>query len=262
MSLPPLKNWDGTRISLHQSAQVLGAVRAAIVRPEPNDVHLGLRVVPEGLTTGDLPGVGEMLLTFRAATILYKPPQKEPAGFSLMRHHQVSLTDAVNHALQAFGHTIILDREKLAQTTVFEIDPAAADGYAGVLNLMVSALNRVRDSLPGEKTPPVVWPDGFDLSFLWFATSTTSEKAPHMNFGFSPFSAGLDRPYVFAYPHPVPEGVVGRDLPPLAHWHTTGWTGAVIPYDALVNESEPDRLLENSLRKIYATLSPLLLSNA
>ncbi len=49
MTLPALLNWDTTRTTLHQAAQVIGAVRAGVAAPEPNWAHLGLRVAPEGL---------------------------------------------------------------------------------------------------------------------------------------------------------------------------------------------------------------------
>ena len=99
MLLPPLTDWDETRRGLHAAAQVIGAVRAAVAEPLPNYAHLGLAVDPAGLTTGPLPGVGELALDFAAGTLLYTPPDREPAGFALIQHTQRSLANAVDAGL-------------------------------------------------------------------------------------------------------------------------------------------------------------------
>ena len=41
----------------------------------------------------------------------------------------------------------------------------------------------VRARLNGPMTPIVVWPEHFDLSFLWFASAQATDRFPHMNFG-------------------------------------------------------------------------------
>ena len=256
--LPALSNWDMTRTALHQSAQVIGAVRAAAAAPEPNWGHLGLRVVPEGLTTGVLPAVGELVLDFRTLTILYKPTNQDQIGFALAQHSQVSLANAIGNALIAVGHPTMLKRDKITSETIFDIDADVAADYARVLFLLYEIFRSFRESLPGEKSRLVVWPHGFDLSFLWFATEAESEQASHMAFGFSPHSDGLERPYLYTYAYPVPDGLTDLELPELTSWHTKGWTGTVTRYDALIAEPDPVTATESLLHHLFGQVSPLL----
>ncbi len=258
MTLPPLANWTNTRDGLHRAAQVVGAVRAAVAEPEPNWVHLGLVPVSHGLTTGALPSVGELVLDFTALAILYHPPQKEPARFELAEHNQPSLADAVERGLAAAGHSVKLNREKLTSDAVIKIDPQQAADYAHVLYRLFETFKRFRASLPGVKTPAIVWPHGFDLSFLWFTTEQASEDAPHMAFGFSPGSGDPDRPYIYTYVYPVPDELTDHRLPPFTRWHTQGWTGTVTAYDDLAGRKSPETAVEETLRTLYDTLAPTL----
>lgn len=258
MALPALPDWGSTRMALHQAAQVIGGVRAAVAEPEPNWGHLGLRVVPDGLTTGALPSVGELVLDFRTLTILYKPANQEPLGCSLVQHSQKSLADTVEQMLVALGKPVTLKRDKITGETVFDLDPDLAADYARVLFLFFEIFRHFHESLPGEKSRLVVWPHGFDLSFLWFVTDRLSEQAPHMAFGFSPSSAGLERPYLYSYPHPIPDGLTKLELPALTRWHTQGWTGTVTDYDALLREPDPAAVISGILRDIFTRVSPMV----
>jgi hypothetical protein len=258
MSLPALSNWTHTRTGLHQAAQVLGAVRAVVAEPLPNWLHLALRIAPgQGLTTGDLP-LGRLTLDFHTQAILYKAPGREEMGFALIQHTQQSMAETVEAALRALGHDLSLDRDKVVGDTPFSLDVGLAADYERVLSLAGEALARVREELPGQTSPLVVWPHGFDASFLWFATDQPGEDAPHMAFGFSPYSEGLERPYFYAYAHPVPDSLTRQVLPPLARWYTESWAGALLPYDKLIDKQDPTAAVANSLRQVYDTVSPLV----
>ncbi len=258
MTLPALLNWDTTRTALHQAAQVIGAVRAAVAAPEPNWAHLGLRVAPEGLTTGVLPAVGELVLDFRMLTILYKPTTQDPVNFALAEHSQVSLANAIETTLIGLGHPTVPQTRQNHERHQLDINEETAADYARVLFLLYETYRSFRESLPGEKSRLVVWPHGFDLSFLWFATKATSEQSPHMAFGFSPYSAGLERPYLYTYAYPTPDGLTAIELPANTKWHTKGWTGTVTGYDTLISEPDPVPMIENILRQLFTRISPLL----
>jgi hypothetical protein len=255
---PVIPEWTDTRVGLHQAAQVIGAVRATVAAPERNWTHLGLRVIPDGLTTGALPGLGELVLNFAYLTILYKPVEADPVGFSLVQHTQTSLMDAVVRALVNRGHQHDYKRDKVTGSAVFQIDPRIAGMYAQALYTISEAFTHFRESLPGQKSPAIVWPHGFDLSFLWFATEEASEEKSHMAFGFSPYSAGLERPYFYSYPYPLPDGLTDLELPPKTRWHTTGWTGTIMEYDDLVGKENPGAIIGQTFRAIHETVSPRL----
>lgn len=258
-SLPPIPaGWAATRSALHRAAQVIGAVRAGVAEPEPNWTHLGLRAIPTGLTSGELPGVGELALHFADLSIHYVPPEGDPVRIALDGHTQPALLAAVEQALKAAGHPVTPKRDKIGGEEPLAGDSSVAATYAVALHSLFRVLEQVRASLPGQTSRVVVWPHGFDAAFLWFATDEATEDAPHMAFGFSPYSAGLERPYLYSYAYPRPDGLTDTALPAPARWHTNGWTGALIPYDSLVGGAAPGTTLPGLLREIHARIAPLL----
>jgi hypothetical protein len=203
-----------------------------------------------------------LALDFAAGAILYTPPDREPAGFALIQHTQRSLANAVEAGLSALGHPVTFRRDKLAGDAVLAVDPDQAAGYARALYTIADTIARFRATLPGETSPLIVWPHGFDLSFLWFATERASEDAPHMAFGFSPYSAGLARPYFYTYAYPVPEGMLNLRLPPLTRWQTEGWTGTVTAYDDLTAMPDFAVTIVHIFRAMYLGVAPLLAPSA
>jgi hypothetical protein len=254
--LPKLKNWLDTRLGLHRAAQVIGGVRKVVAEPEPNWAHLGLQVIPEGVTTGVLPKVGTLTLNFGQRAIIHSPVQGSPRTILLLGHSQITLADFIDEALAQTGQMVRLDRAKIANRDPFNINETLASEYATVLNWANQLLADYRQSLPGEKSKLVVWPHGFDTSFLWFATPDVSEHAPHMAFGFSPGSEGIERPYFYAYAHPNPDSLVNTPLSVPAKWHREGWTGLVLDYDALTDQA--DQQVKAAFDAVYGAASPHL----
>jgi len=259
MSLPELADWTDTRIGLHQASQVIGGVRRAVASPEPNWAHLGLRISPKGVTTSALTGVGTLTLDFPATSTLYQPEGGGPAqSIPLAGQTQISLANAVESMLHAAGHPVALDRSKITANTPLKVNESTAADYAIVLNRIGSVLAEFRESLPGEKSPLLVWPHGFDASFLWFATHDASEQAPHLSFGFSPGSEGFDRPYLYFYAYPIPEGMLSISLPAPARWYEGSWTGMVIDYDSISGEERPEEVILVALESVYQAVAPKL----
>jgi hypothetical protein len=258
MSLPALSNWDSTRIALHQTAQVMGAVRKIVAKPLPNWAHLGLYVTSTGVTTGALPEGDELILDFTTQVLTYICPALTINPVPLAGHTQMTLTDAVVKTMTDTGHGVEPNREKLIGTEKFDINATTAKEYATALYSMFSTIARFRARLLGGLSPMVIWPHGFDLSFLWFARGFDEPKDPHLNVGFSPGSPGFPRPYIYAYAHPIPNGLLDVKLPEPARWNTAGWTGVVIDYDALAGLPDHEIVLENLLRTIYTSIAPMM----
>lgn len=251
-TLPPLAHWQPTANSLHRAALVIGAARNAVVPRQPNHLHLSLSVVPEGLSSGKLPNNSALILDFGAAEIRYEAPETG-FGLPLAGHTQSTLATTLFYRL-ANANLPITPTETLDDQTPLEIDAQTASDYAKALYVVFTAAARFRARLYGMMSPVVVWPHHFDLSFLWFATKDDDEYKPHLNFGFAPFSPGIERPYLYAYVYPLPENVTGIPLPAPARWHTAGWTGALVEYDALAGEAQPEAKIEALLWGIYEAL--------
>jgi hypothetical protein len=187
-----------------------------------------------------------------------RPPGDEKT-IPLAGHAQISLADAVVEAFAQAGYKVEPNRAKITHETPLEVDAGLAADYAEALYRVFTALARFRARLLGPLSPMIVWPHGFDLSFLWFAGQGMEERQDaHMNFGFSPGSPGLERPYVYSYAWPLPDRLTSLPLPAPSRWHTTGWTGMLLDYDQFARDRDPEGVIESVLRDVHMTVSPRL----
>lgn len=238
MTLPELTHWTPTRATLHSLTQVLATIRKTYLAPLPNAVHLALPVVPQGLSTGQLP-IGPVILNLRQATIDYQDRTFPIDASFHVAHLIAALPD--DRPIPPIAHPL---------PTPLNIDHIAE--YQAALQTIYTALARFRARLFGTMTPAVVWSHGFDLSFLAFKGPDPDEhQQPHLNFGFSPASTGFPRPYLYVYTYPT---ITDGPLPRLARWYTEAWKGIVIDYDPLRAVDDPAGALEDTLDVIYHQL--------
>jgi hypothetical protein len=279
--LPPLKRWESTAHGLHQASQILAALRLLTLERSPNYLELGLAVYEEGLSTGPLSGLGEVTVNFETCALDCTAASGNRTSIPLQRATSMSLFEAALDTLEAggwrgltwrdgtaspveaalarlesLGHPFPPTRADLTSHAPLAIDPARSADYAHALYRIFTAAARFRASLVGSMTPIVVWPEHFDLSFLWFSTETADAEHPHMNFGFAPFADDSDRPYLYDYAYPMPDGFEQLPPPNGAGWHTAGWQGVTFPYDTLAAEDDPEARIEAFYTETYRTLSP------
>ena len=288
MQLPSLDHWDATALSLQKVGLLLGGVRRLRLDPMPNFLHLGMKIVPEGLSTDVLPGGAEVIADFRRSALAVRQAggermipfaghsQKslldallvelktgELAGALLNDRREGSLTDQLLDAIAAKTNRPASQFAYLVDEMALEVDAELAKRYAGSLYRIFTGVARFRARLAGMMTPVVVWPEHFDLSFLWFAGEKADENAPHLNFGFAPFSAGMNFPYLYAYAYPMPKGDDGKpvlpELPTPAYWNTEGWTGVVLPYAEIARAVEPEQFVESMCAAFYHVLLPSII---
>jgi hypothetical protein len=281
--LPSLAKWERTSHSLHAAAMLLGAIRQLAFPREPNYLELAMRVEPGGLSTDTLPGGGVVLLDVMRSAMTYTPNVGAPITIPLVGQSQVSLLEALLIAMDTRGEGLLArpdDQWSFTQTllmrlargghpfqpkpgeltsdTPLTIDHNASAEYAQALYRVFTATARFRARLTGPQTPIVVWPEHFDLSTLWFPTDDRSDAAPSMNFGFAPFDARGERPYLYTYAYPMPDGFEQLPLPAPAQWNTAPWKGMRVPYDELDKVEDPEALIEALFEHVYMLLAPTL----
>ncbi|HEU5102875.1 MAG TPA: DUF5996 family protein [Roseiflexaceae bacterium] len=282
-SLPALANWERSSDSLHEAAMLLGAIRQLARAREANYLELAMRVERTGLSTDTLPGGGVVLFDFERAALTYTPKAGTPITIPLAGQSQASLIEALLIAMDTRGEGLLarpddqwsftqallmrLDRGghpfkpkpgELTNDAQLTIDARVSAEYAQALDRIFTAMARFRARLAGPQTPIVVWPEHFDLSTLWFPTNDRSDEAKVMNFGFAPFDGATERPYLYAYAYPMPEGFEQLPLPAPASWHTEGWKGMFVAYDDLARADDPEALIEALFEHVYALLAPTL----
>ena len=64
-----------------------------------------------------------------------------------------------------------------------------------------------------------------------------------MNFGFTFGDEGISEPYFYVTAYPLPDGLAESPLPPGTAWQSDGFSGAVLLYRTLTEESDPSAYL-------------------
>jgi len=114
-----------------------------------------------------------------------------------------------------------------------EYDAEQAKAYGEALWWLDKQFRIVKAGLEGGLTSPIlVYPHHFDLSLVWFPNNDEKQ----LSLGWSTGDETIAEPYLYL------TGLEQRKLPEGVFWQTEGFTGAVLPYDALVKSSEPEEL--------------------
>ena len=122
---------------------------------------------------------------------------------------------------------------------------------ANVLNSTSAVMAEFRAGIREETSPIQVWPHHFDLSMLWLPGTKIPGQDPdneeyadeQMNFGFTFGDEGIPEPYFYVTAYPEPEALPTLSLPVGAAWNTEGFSGAVLLYRSLVENSDPGAYL-------------------
>ncbi len=280
--LPNLDNAQPTLHNLHSAALLLKPLRQLFFERQPNFIHLGLKIVPNGVSTDLLPSGSEITLDYRHRAFIYQPASGTAVHIPISGRTQADLfetllqtiyvgeltglishnagesfTDALFKAAPSLTNRSQPKREEVSGQTPLQFDSASANAYAQAFDAIFTGMAKFKARLNGSLTPIVVWPEHFDASFLWFKDQP-DEQHPHLNFGFAPFSYGIDYPYLYAYAYPYPAQFDAPKLPDGARWNTEGWTGVVLPYSEIARQTNPALYVEDSCAAIFRSLRELL----
>ncbi|HEU5337788.1 MAG TPA: DUF5996 family protein [Sulfuricaulis sp.] len=268
---PPLAltDWRATRDTLHRYARVLGAVRASFTPKQKHWWHISLRVAPDGLTTTEIPAGEsrfEVRLDLLAHRLVIMADHAQLPHIPLGGQSSAILGKKILTVLDSLGIKPDFDSSKLGDATPAYYDRAAVERFWRSLQCIDATLKRFQEKL-GKKTSPVqLWPHHFDLAINWFSGRRVSGVDPadeevseeQMNFGFSTGDDGIPDPYFYITAYPSPPELTKTQLPAHALWHTEGWTGAVLPYQALTKVEQPEEKLLGFLQLVHSAGNRLM----
>ncbi len=245
-----------TRDALHAYARVLGGWAGRCRRRRKHWWHASLRPSLDGLTTGVVYAAAdfELELDLRRSLLCIRIGGSDPIVRALsgqpaeaLAHYIAELLTAagINPALASATGEDAMAREFAA----YDPDHAAALGRA--LRSVAAVMSRFRAGIPEETSPIQVWPHHFDLAMLWLPGEKIAGEDPsdeeasdkQMNFGFVFGDAAIPEPYFYVTVYPLPAGLTDLPLPAGTHWHTQGFTAAVLPYRRLIEERDPEAYL-------------------
>jgi len=132
-----------------------------------------------------------------------------------------------------------------------DIDPGLVPVDKTALRSINAAMSSFRAPIAEETSPIQIFPHHFDLAMLWLpgekipgqdpADEESSDK--QMNFGFVFGDAGIPEPYFYITAYPLPDALPGLDLPDGTIWQSDGFSGAVLLYRRLLEETNPEEYL-------------------
>jgi len=82
------------------------------------------------------------------------------------------------------------------------------------------------------------------------------EAPAQLGFGFSTGDDSHPGAYYYANPWPFEKEFCEASLPEGARWHSEGWEGSLLPYEAVMPEGSD--LLACYLQRVYEVASPRL----
>jgi hypothetical protein len=259
----PYEAWAPTMDTLHMELQIIGKVRLALTRREPQWANAPLYLTARGLTTS--------------------PIWSGKSGFAIdvdLIDHQVIV--AVNDgriervALKArpvadfyrefMGRLHSLDIDPVITTTPTEVDnpipfpedtihaaydPEWAHRFWRLLARIDLVLKEHRGRFVGRSSPVSFWWGTFDLALArysgrpvrpaeeWGIIRRVGGDAEQCCVGFWPGQATMREPAFFAYAYPKPEGLEAAALqPPAAAW-SPALGEFILPYDAVRRSTDP-----------------------
>jgi len=253
----PLAQWQETRDTLHAYSRILGKIRQALSPPQEHWWHASLLPSEGGLSTGPMPmdnGSSSCSLTLDLDRHAVLIAGQESSQTILLTGQSVnSLAGSILGALDVWGVQPAIDLSLFADETPLGYNPDHAQRYNQILQRLAEIWRGFQSELPGKVSPVQLWPHHFDLSLVWFSGRTVPGVDPNdvenaqeqMAFGFSTGDEGISDPYIYITAYPFPTGLTATPLPAPACWHTSGWQGALIPYNELAQRSDAvDRLRE------------------
>ena len=260
---PPLPSddWRETRDMIHRYTKVLGKIRRASAPAQKHWWHVSLRVTAVGLTTAPIwidNKTIEIVLDLTDHHTHIRTSDGQRQTIPLAGQSSISYCQQLKEALATLQLTIDFD-DSICTNDKGVYDETAVARYWQALTQITAVFTTFKHSFRGESSPLQLWPHNFDLALLWLSGRLIPDQDPanpeyadeQMNFGFVTGDESIAEPYFYATAYPTPPDFTTQALPAPAYWHTAGWTGAVLPYAALVNRDNPQAFLLSFLQTAH-----------
>ena len=232
------------RLVLHHAAQLVAAVGRGLVPPRPDDGHTSLewlgavRALAGQTVDGPRPWRAALRPDDLVLAVLTDGSSRElPLGgrtraeASRWLAREAGAAGAPTGTLR-FEAPYALPPTAVADGAAFPAGPD--DARAELARWLANAdglLRAAAGAWPGA-APVRVWPHHFDVGSVLPLVAGAGEEGPSIGIGLSPADEGIKEPYWYVTLWPRPTG----PLPalPAGHWHTEGWTGALLTGSELV----------------------------
>jgi hypothetical protein len=246
-----------TRNTLHAYTQVIGDWRAACLPRRKHWWHASIYPSARGVTTGLIQSDidFELELDLHEDLLLARIAGGESMSEPLGGRPGSELAAAVADFLidRGIGQALVPAARQGGNHDVSSTaySPDRARNIAGAIRSVSAAMTLFRASIAEETSPVQLWPHHFDLALLYLPGEKIPGEDPadeelsdkQMNFGFAFGDELIPEPYFYVTAYPFPDGLTAAQLPDGAGWQEQGFSGAVLRYRRLLEESDPQDYL-------------------
>lgn len=275
----PYEAWEPTKQTLHRYIQIVGKIRMRLSPFRNHWWHVTLLPATRGLTTGPMPYRDHSVeIAFDLLDHLLSITTSDGRSRSLELGERPACADFYHDlfaALAALGIEVDIDPKPfdlgesplLAADTVHRsYDRDAVTRFWRIVAATDRVLGEFASQFNGKASPIHLFWHSFDLAHARYsgrrapvptdADPVTAEAYSHevIAFGFWP---GDDRrtpyPAFYSYTAPEPDELTSASLDPAgAAWHEVGAGSlAILPYDAVRSDPNPDRALLGFFESAY-----------
>lgn len=263
MSFPPLplSRWRPTRDTLQAYTRIIARVRQNLTPPQRHWQHASLRTSAVGLTTTPIPAGArtfDLEMNFFTHEVYVRTSSGDVDMISLEGQSAREFGEELVEILATFGIDAKLEKEYYTSEAEGVYDDSHVEAYWQALLQIDVIFKKFAKGLRQPTGAVQFFPHHFDHAVLWFSGRLVPDQDPEneeysdeqMNFGFSTGDESIPDPYLYITAYPLPAGLIDVALPETAYWHTSGFTGAILPYATLVDAAAPAELLHTFLKTV------------
>jgi hypothetical protein len=271
----PYEEWKDTLDTLHMWIQIVGKVKLELV-PFLNEWwEVAFTVTARGLTTATIPfgrRVFQVDFDFIDHRLDIHLSDGRSRSIPLIPRSVADFYREFMAALDQLGIqvTITTNPVEVANTIPFDqdeehasYDPAPVNRWWRIALQTDRLLQQYRTPFVGKSSPVLFWWGSFDLSETrfsgrpaperewptrWMALGGDQEQAAA---GFWPGSGMVHEPAFFAYTYPEPPGCRVAAIKPEAAIYHPDVSEFVLPYEAVRQSSDPDRMVLDFFQSTY-----------
>ncbi len=281
----PWQEWQDTAETLQLWMQIVGKIRLKLAVATNHWWHVTLYTTCRGLTTSPMPYEGRFLqidfdfldqqLVLQTSdglreTVLLKPMTVSTFYTKVIaRLNRLNIDVTVDKQPSEIADAIPFDEDMQHQA----YDAAYATRFWRALLQSERVFTHFRSQFLGKVSPVHFFWGGMDLAVTRFSGRTAPTHGPvpgvpdsivqaaysHevSSCGFSPGNAILPEPSFYAYAYPAPEGFANAKVNPEgAYFHPT-LSEFILPYEAVRQAADPDRVLLSFLQSTYEAAANL-----
>jgi len=282
----PLAAWSETCDTLHLWTQIVGKVRIAVTPIVNHWWNATFLVTARGLAAPAMSHAGQtfdVIFDFlnhrlvietsagRLESVALKAiPVADFYNEFMQRLHRLGIDVHIRTMPSELENAIPFDRDRVHA----QYDPIYAQKFWLALLQANRVLNEFRARFIGKASPVHFFWGSFDLAATRFSGRTAlppkgstpnvanwvvAESYSHevSSCGFWPGNGGYGRAAFFVYAYPEPTGYGDTRLGTPEAFYDTGLGQFILPYDAVRQAADPDRLLLGFLQETYEAAAEL-----